>query len=47
VGVGGGRWRWRHVHWQVVRTMGIAWLITLPATGVLAAVAYELWGWLT
>jgi len=47
VGIGGGRWRWRHVHWQVVRTMGIAWLITLPATGVLAAVAYELWGWLT
>jgi inorganic phosphate transporter, PiT family len=47
VGVGGGRWRWRHVHWEVVRTMGVAWLITLPTTGVLAAVAYELWGWLT
>jgi len=47
VGVGGGRWRWRHVHWEVVRTMGVAWLITLPATGALAAVAYELWGWLT
>jgi PiT family inorganic phosphate transporter len=47
VGVGGGRWRWRHVHWEIVRTMGIAWLITLPTTGVLAAVAYELWGWLT
>ena len=30
VGVGGGRWRWRHVHWEVVRTMGVAWLITLP-----------------
>lgn len=47
VGVGGGRWRWRHVHWQVVRTMVIAWLITLPVTGILAAIVYELWGWLT
>ena len=37
VGVGGGRWRWRHVHWEVVRQMGVAWLITLPSTGVLAA----------
>jgi len=47
VGVGGGRWRWRHVHWEVVRRMGFAWLITLPATGALAAVVFELWGWLT
>ena len=43
VGVGGGRWRWHHVHWQVVRQMGLAWLITLPATGVLAAVMFEFW----
>ena len=43
VGVGGGRWRWHHVHWQIVRQMGLAWLITLPATGVLAAVMFELW----
>jgi PiT family inorganic phosphate transporter len=47
VGVGGGRSRWRHVHWEVVRRMGTAWLITLPITGILAAVAYELWTWLT
>ena len=47
VGVGGGRWRWHHVHWEVVRQMGLAWLITLPTTGVLAAGMYELWGWLT
>lgn len=47
VGVGGGRWRWRHVHWEVVRQMGIAWLITLPSAGILAAAAYVLWGWLT
>jgi inorganic phosphate transporter, PiT family len=47
VGVGGGRWRWRHVHWEVVRRMGVAWLITLPSTGALAALVFELWGWLT
>ena len=47
VGVGGGRWRWRHVHWEVVRQTGFAWLITLPVTAVLAVLAYELWGWLT
>ena len=43
VGVGGGRWRWRHVHWEVVRQIGVAWLVTLPSTGVLAAVVFELW----
>lgn len=47
VGVGGGRWRWRHVHWEVVRQIGFAWLITLPITAVLAVVAYELWGLVT
>jgi len=46
VGVGGGRWRWHHVHWQVVRQMGLAWLITMPITGALAASIYELWAWL-
>ena len=46
VGVGGGRWRWRHVHWRVVREMSVAWLITLPITAVLAAAAFELWRWL-
>ena len=43
VGVGGGRWRWRHVHWEVVRHMGVAWLITLPTTAALGAVVFELW----
>jgi PiT family inorganic phosphate transporter len=47
VGVGGGRWRWRHVHWEVVGQMGIAWLITLPCTAFLAAGAHALWSWLT
>ncbi len=47
VGVGGGRWRWRHVHWEVVRQMGLAWVITLPVTGALAAGMFALSGWLT
>jgi PiT family inorganic phosphate transporter len=47
VGVGGGRWRWRHIHWEVVRQIGVAWLITLPCTGLLAAVVFVLWRWLT
>jgi PiT family inorganic phosphate transporter len=43
VGVGGGRWRWRHIHWEVVRHIGVAWLITLPMTAALAAVIFEVW----
>jgi PiT family inorganic phosphate transporter len=43
VGIGLGRRRWRHVHWAVVRQMGLAWLITMPATAALAAAALRLW----
>lgn len=43
VGVGGGRWRWRHVHWEIVRQMGVAWVVTMPITGVLAAALFGLW----
>lgn len=43
VGVGGGRRRWGHVRWAVVRSMGFAWLLTLPATAALAAVTFLLW----
>lgn len=43
VGVGGGRWRWRHVHWAVVRDMAVAWLITMPATAAIGVVAIALW----
>jgi PiT family inorganic phosphate transporter len=46
VGVGGGRRRWHHVHWAVVRHMGLAWLITMPATAALGAVAVVIWRWL-
>jgi PiT family inorganic phosphate transporter len=47
VGVGVGRRRWHHVHWAVVRQMGLAWLITLPVTMALAGVALGLWRLLT
>ncbi len=47
VGVGGGRVRWRHVHWEVVRHMLAAWVITLPATGALAAAVFAVWQWVT
>jgi PiT family inorganic phosphate transporter len=42
VGVGVGRRRWRHVHWAVVGQMGVAWVVTLPATAVLAGGVYAL-----
>ena len=47
VGVGGGRRRWRHVRWRVVRAMLLAWLVTVPATAVFAVVALLPWRWLT
>ena len=43
VGVGGGRRRWRHVRWGTVRDIGIAWLTTIPAAGVLAIVMLYVW----
>jgi PiT family inorganic phosphate transporter len=43
VGVGGGRRRWHHVRWATVRSMGFAWLATLPATAGLGAVTVVVW----
>ncbi len=43
VGVGLGRRRWRHVRWAVVRSIGYAWLLTLPATAILGAVTLAGW----
>ena len=49
VGVGGGRHRWKHVRWEIVRGMAIAWLTTIPASGLLAVVVLLVWrallGW--
>lgn len=44
VGVGMGRGRWHHVHWEVVRQMSLAWIVTIPATAVLAMLVLALWG---
>jgi PiT family inorganic phosphate transporter len=43
VGVGGGRRRWHHVRWQVVRQMSLAWLVTLPASATIAALTLLVW----
>ena len=43
VGVGGGRRRWRHVRWQIVREMGVAWLTTVPAAAALAVLVLLVW----
>ena len=43
VGIGGGRRRWGHVRWLVVRSISLAWLLTLPATVALGAIALAAW----
>jgi PiT family inorganic phosphate transporter len=43
VGIGAGRRRWQHIHWAVVRAIGIAWLTTIPATAAIAAVTVLAW----
>jgi inorganic phosphate transporter, PiT family len=43
VGVGGGRGRWRHVRWAVVRSTAFSWLATLPACAAVAAVTLLVW----
>ena len=43
VGVGVGRRRWHHVRWTVVRQMGLAWLVTIPASAALGGCLVELW----
>jgi PiT family inorganic phosphate transporter len=43
VGVGGGRRRWHHVRWAVVRSIAYAWLLTLPAAAVLGAIMLATW----
>jgi PiT family inorganic phosphate transporter len=32
--------RWRSVHWGVVGDIIVAWVLTLPAAGLVAAIAY-------
>jgi PiT family inorganic phosphate transporter len=37
VGVAGGRRRWHHVHWALVREIVLGWIVTQPGSGLLAA----------
>lgn len=43
VGVGGGRRRWHHVRWTVVRSIAFAWLLTLPASAAMGAIILPIW----
>jgi PiT family inorganic phosphate transporter len=43
IGVGGGRRRWHHVRWAVVRSIAYAWLLTLPASAALGAIMLLFW----
>jgi PiT family inorganic phosphate transporter len=47
VGVGGGRRRWHHVRWEVVRHMGLAWVVTMPVTAIIAALVLLSWRWVS
>jgi PiT family inorganic phosphate transporter len=47
VGIGAGRRRLRHVRWAIVRHMGLAWLVTMPITAVIAVGLLEIVRWLT
>jgi len=42
VGVG-AQHRTRHVHWRVVKEMGLAWVVTLPVTALLGAALFPVW----
>jgi PiT family inorganic phosphate transporter len=43
VGIGMARGRWHHVSWSIVREIGVTWLTTMPAAGILAAIALPIW----
>jgi inorganic phosphate transporter, PiT family len=47
VGTAGARHRWRHVGWETVRSVGVAWVTTLPACALLGALIYLPWSWIT
>jgi inorganic phosphate transporter, PiT family len=43
VGVGAGRRRTGHIRWTIVRSMAVAWLLTLPAAGAVGAATLLVW----
>ncbi len=47
VGIGVGRRRYRHVGWTVVRDILVAWVTTIPAAAIIAAVSLPVWRYIT
>jgi PiT family inorganic phosphate transporter len=47
IGIGAGRRRLHHVNWWIVEQMGLAWLVTMPAAGALAAASILVLGAVT
>jgi PiT family inorganic phosphate transporter len=47
VGTGGGRRRWKHVRWAAVLDIALAWVVTIPATALLGAATYLVYGSVT
>lgn len=43
VGIGIGRGRYRHVGWEVVREILVAWFTTIPAAALIAALSLPVW----
>jgi phosphate/sulfate permease len=43
VGIGGGRRRWRHIDWEIVKDIGLAWLTTMPAAALIGALFVPIW----
>lgn len=43
VGIGVGRRRYRHVRWEIVQEMALAWLTTMPAAAVIAIAVLPVW----
>jgi inorganic phosphate transporter, PiT family len=46
VGAGLARGRRRHVGWAILRRIVVAWIVTIPATGLLAGLFLIAWRWL-
>ena len=47
VGVGVGRGRYRHIGWEVVGRILLAWVTTFPTVALLAALLVPVWRWMS
>jgi PiT family inorganic phosphate transporter len=43
VGIGFGRRRWGHLGWRIIAGIGMAWLTTMPAAALIAALSLPIW----